>query len=113
MCAKNQKRSSQRYRKYTLPDFHLESFMVTLKCVNLKKIGNVINLPLRPLLSNIDTATYYLSKYLAKMLSRLSQSEYTMKNTKDFIEQFKNISALENSNLTFHHCSQMYLLTIK
>ena len=78
-----------------------------------QKTGNVIDLPLRPLLSNIDTAAYHLSKYLAKMLSPLSQSEYTMKNTKDFIEQFKNISALENSNLTFHHCSRMYLLTLQ
>ena len=31
--------------------------------------------------------TYNLAKYLAKLLSLLSQSEYTIKKTKQFIEQ--------------------------
>ena len=42
---------------------------------------------MRPILSNIGTATYDLSNYLAKLLSLLSQSEYTIKNKKQFIEQ--------------------------
>ena len=33
------------------------------------------HLPLRPIVSNIGTASYYLSKYLAKLLSPLSQSK--------------------------------------
>ena len=37
-------------------------------------------LPLRPIVSNIGTAFYHLSKYFAKLLSTLSQSEYTVKN---------------------------------
>ena len=39
-------------------------------------------LPLRPIVSNIGTASYHLPKYLAKLLSTLSQSEYTVKISK-------------------------------
>ena len=45
--------------------------------------------PIRPIVSNIGTASFDLSKYLAKLLSPLSQSEYTIKNTKQFIEQIR------------------------
>ena len=41
------------------------------------------------MVSNIDTVTYHLSKYLAELLSRLSESEYTIKNTKHFDEKIK------------------------
>ena len=49
----------------------------------------VDELPIRPIVSNIRTVTYNLSKYLAKLLLPLSQSEYTIKNTKQFIEQIR------------------------
>ena len=49
----------------------------------------VDELPIRPIVSKIRTATYNLSKYLAKLLLPLSQSEYTIKNTKQFIEQIR------------------------
>ena len=48
--------------------------------------------PIRPIVSNIGTATYQLAKYLAKLLSPLSQSKYTVKSTKDFIEKIRNIN---------------------
>ena len=52
--------------------------------------NNTINdLPLRPIVSNIGTATYHSSKYLAKLLSPLSESEHTIKNTKYFVEKIK------------------------
>ena len=41
--------------------------------------------PLRPTVYIIGTASYHLSKYLAKLLSPLSQLEYTFKNSKEFI----------------------------
>ena len=47
----------------------------------------VDELPIWPIVSNIGIATYDLAKYLAKLLSPLSQSKYTIKNTKQFIEQ--------------------------
>ena len=49
------------------------------------------DLPLRPIISNIGTASYETSKYLAKLLSPLSTSAYTIKNTKDFISQIKDL----------------------
>ena len=47
-------------------------------------------LPIRPIIYNIGTATHQLAKYLAKLLSPLSQSQYTVK--KDFIEKIRNVN---------------------
>ena len=41
----------------------------------------VDDLPLGPIISNINTALYELAKYLIKHLSPLSMSEYTIKST--------------------------------
>ena len=46
-----------------------------------------MHLPIRPIVSNIGTATYHLSKYLASLLSPLSESEYTAKNS--FVQTVK------------------------
>ena len=46
-------------------------------------------MPIRPIVSNVNTPTYQLVKYLAKLLSPLSQSDHTVKSTKHFIEQIK------------------------
>ena len=40
-------------------------------------------------LINNGTATYHLLKYLAELLSPISESEYTIKNTKYFVEKIK------------------------
>ena len=40
-----------------------------------------------PIVSNIGTATYDLAKDLAKLLSPLSQLEYTTQNTKQLVEE--------------------------
>ena len=45
--------------------------------------NNVDDLPLRPILANIGTATYHTEKYLVKLLSPLGTSEYTIINTTD------------------------------
>ena len=47
----------------------------TAKIHKLSYNDTIDHLPLRPIVSNIGTASYYLSKYLAKLLSPLSQSE--------------------------------------
>ena len=49
------------------------------------------DLPLRPIVSNIGSATYETSKYLANLLSPLSKSIYTIESTKQFISQVKDI----------------------
>ena len=46
---------------------------------------SVNELPLRPVISNIGTATYEVSKYLADLLQPLTKSEFTIESTKDFI----------------------------
>ena len=45
--------------------------------------GLIDNLALRPIISNIGTASYQLTQYLAKLLSPLAQSNYTINSTKD------------------------------
>ena len=52
---------------------------------------NVDNLPIRPVISNIGTATYQTSKYLAELLKPLAKSQYTMDSTDNFLERIKNI----------------------
>ena len=51
--------------------------------------GKVDDLPLRPIVSNINTATYNLEKFLSKLLALLRESEYTVKNTKNFVDNIK------------------------
>ena len=48
-------------------------------------------LPVRPIISNIGTATYKTSKYLAKLLAPLTKSEYTINSTKEFIAYTKKL----------------------
>ena len=43
-------------------------------------------LTLRPIVSNISTATYETAKYLASLLTPLSKSEFTINNTKEFVK---------------------------
>ena len=52
--------------------------------------GLVDNLPIRPIISNINTSTYNLSKYLAKLLTPLRESQYSIKSAKDFMSKIKN-----------------------
>ena len=48
------------------------------------------NAPLRPVISAVGTATYNLSKYLAKVLNPLvGQNGYVLRNTLHFLENVK------------------------
>ena len=67
-------------------------FYGTSKFHKLPENGNVDKLPIRPVASNIGTASYQLAKYLAKLLPPLSQSQYTVKSTKDFIQKIHNVN---------------------
>ena len=58
--------------------------------------GFIDNLPLRPIISNIGTKRYQLAKYLAKLLSPVAQSNYTINSTKDFMIKIKNEKISEN-----------------
>ena len=61
----------------------------TAKIHKLPEWGTVDQLPLRPTVSNISAVSYYLAKHLAKILAPLSKKEYTVQNTKDFVNFIK------------------------
>ena len=69
-------------------------FYGAAKIHKLKNDRAVDEIPIPPIISNINTASYQFAKYLAKILSRLSISESTVKSTKEFIIHIKgqNIS---------------------
>ena len=54
--------------------------------------GTINDFPLRPVISNIGTTLYQLIKYLAKLLSPLSTSEYTVANIMEFINHVKRMN---------------------
>ena len=74
-------------------------FYGTAKVHKLPENGNVDQLPIRPIVSNIGTATYQLAKFLTKLLSPLSQSQYTFKSTKDFIQKIHNVNVPHGFNM--------------
>ena len=61
-----------------------------------KSMMNVDKLPLRPIVSNIGTATYKTSQYLANLLTPLGTSKYTVTSTKEFISKLKKVTPPEN-----------------
>ena len=74
-------------------------FYGTAKIHKLQPNQGVDELPLRPIISNINTATYELARYLAKVLSPLSQSDYTVSSSKEFTEIIKLKSIPDNHRL--------------
>ena len=66
-------------------------FYWTAKLNKVPNNGAVEHLPLRPIISNIGTATYDLAKYLAQLLKPLSELQYTIKNSKTFTKRLKKI----------------------
>ena len=66
-----------------------EEFHGTTKIHKLRSNDKVDQLPIRPLVSNIGKATYNLVRHLAKLLSPLSKSKYTIDSTKHFMEKIK------------------------
>ena len=54
-------------------------------------IDKVSKLPLRPIVSNIGTATHKTAQYLSELLSPLAKSKYTIQSTRDFVERIRKI----------------------
>ena len=44
---------------------------------------------MRPIISNIGTATYEIAKYLNKLLTPLSKSDYNILNTHDHLRRLR------------------------
>ena len=47
------------------------------------------NVPLRPILSAINTPTYQLAKFFVPILQQISCNDYTLKDTTNFLERLK------------------------
>ena len=69
---------------------------------------DVDQLPIRPIISNIGTATYKTSKYLAKLLAPLTKSKYTINSTKDFIAFTKNLKINEKHEMVSFDVSNLF-----
>ena len=80
----------------------------TAKVHKMAENDSVENLPFRPVISNIGIASYHLVKHLPKLL--LTLSEFTVKNTKALIQEFKNMLPPDDYkfHLTWNCSSQMY-----
>ena len=65
---------------------HLASY-TELKNYKLDTNGKVHDLPIRPIISIIGIATYHLAKFLVQLLKTLSESRYTIRNTKEIYKE--------------------------
>ena len=54
---------------------------------------------MRPIISKIGTATYKTTKYLANLLAPLNKSEFSVKNTKTFLDEMENIQMDDDQDL--------------
>ena len=64
--------------------------MVQSKKHKIPENGTIEDLPLCLIVSNLGTAPYHLAKYLAKVLSPLRESEYTVNSTTGFLKSIGN-----------------------
>ena len=69
---------------------------------------DVDQLPIRPIISNIGTATYKTSKYLAKLLAPLTRSTYTISSTTDFIKYTKNLKIGKDYEMVSFDVSNLF-----
>lgn len=70
----------------------------TAKKYKVSVNGNINDVPLCPIIFKIGTASYQLAKYLAKLLSPLSTSEYTVTNTIEFTNNLKTMKIPKDQN---------------
>ena len=86
---KQEKFTDEEYKKIYPSGSNPGSFYGTAKVHKLEADDSVDNLTLRPIISNVGTATYKLSKHLAAFLSPLTKSAYTVSNTTNFVSKLK------------------------
>ena len=89
---KNNKRfTEQEYNKIYPSSSRPGRFYATAKRHKVPENSTYVRkLPLRPIVSNIGTATYGISKYLAKLLHPLSVFDYTINSTQDFVNKIRD-----------------------
>ena len=65
-------------------------FYGTAKVQKLKMCEGLKEVTVRPIISNIGTATYETAKYLNTLLTPLTKSQYNILSTDDFIQKIKS-----------------------
>ena len=76
-------------------------FYGTTKIHRSNSNDKVDQLPIRPIVSNIGTSSYNLARHLAKLLSPLNKSKYTIDSTKHFMENIKRETFDEGYKMVF------------
>ena len=91
LLSMKKKFSAQQYKKLYPSSSRPGLYFGLAKVHKLKDNSRSVNeLPLRPVISNIGTATYEVSKYLADLLQPLTKSEYTIESTNDFVGKIRD-----------------------
>ena len=70
--------------------------------------NDVDQLPIRPIVSNIGTATYKTSKYLANLLAPLTKSKYSIKSTAEFISLIRNLKVDKDHDMVSFDVSNLF-----
>ena len=83
------KLSPSEYKKLYPKGSFPGKFYGTAKLHKLPVNDKIDDLPIRPIVSTNNTATYQLVKHLSKVLFPLRESEHKIKSTKDFIRKIK------------------------
>ena len=81
--------TEQEYKKLYQTGSCPRKFYGTAKIHKTPVNGNIDDLPIRLIVSSLNTATYNLAKYFSKLLAPSRKSEYIVKGTKDFIGKVK------------------------
>lgn len=67
------------------------------------------NCPMRPIVSTINSPCYYLSQYIGDILKNLTlQSEYNIKNSKQFIDKIINLNITDQDILTSFDAKSLF-----
>ena len=82
-----------------MEDYYLRcSNAITPRFYGLPKIHKS-SVPVRPIVSFVNSPTYNLSKFLSRVLSSLLKNNYSVRNSREFVECIKNYSVEENECL--------------
>ena len=96
------------YQKLNPTGLSPGKFYGTTKIHKLPPNQDIDELPLRPIISNTNIAIYVLARYLAKVLSPLSQSDYTVSSCKEFTEIIKLKSIPDNYKLASFYVKSLF-----
>ena len=90
--------SNQEYMRIYPTGSAPQKFYGTAKKHKIPANGTISYLPLRPIISNIGTASYQLTKYLVKLLSPLRTYEYTVAYNTEFFNHVKRMNIPKDHN---------------